>query len=36
VFTDEAGWKDAPFDPEALTVDIGDLHNHWTGAPNTG
>jgi isopenicillin N synthase-like dioxygenase len=24
-------WVDAPYDPEALTVNIGDLLAHWTG-----
>jgi isopenicillin N synthase-like dioxygenase len=24
-------WQDAPYDPEALTVNIGDLLAHWTG-----
>ncbi|MFF4405955.1 isopenicillin N synthase family dioxygenase [Streptomyces sp. NPDC001404] len=31
VFTDEDGWQDAPYDPEALTVNIGDLMAFWTG-----
>ncbi|MFE0178981.1 isopenicillin N synthase family dioxygenase [Streptomyces sp. NPDC059002] len=31
VFTDEDGWQDAPFDAEALTVNIGDLMARWTG-----
>jgi isopenicillin N synthase-like dioxygenase len=26
-----AGWVDAPYDPAALTVNIGDLLAHWTG-----
>lgn len=26
-----SGWEDAPFDPEALTVNIGDLMARWTG-----
>ncbi|WP_037574903.1 isopenicillin N synthase family dioxygenase [Phaeacidiphilus oryzae] len=26
-----AGWEDAPYDPEALTVNIGDLMARWTG-----
>lgn len=25
------GWQDAPYDPEALTVNIGDLMARWTG-----
>jgi len=24
-------WQDAPYDPDALTVNIGDLLAHWTG-----
>ncbi len=28
---DGVGWVDAPYDPEALTVNIGDLLAHWTG-----
>ncbi|MEV0257625.1 2-oxoglutarate and iron-dependent oxygenase domain-containing protein [Streptomyces sp. NPDC050732] len=31
VFTDEGGWEDAPFDPTAFTVNIGDLMARWTG-----
>lgn len=31
VFTEQGGWADAPFDPEALTVDIGDLLAYWSG-----
>ncbi|MFF8847138.1 isopenicillin N synthase family dioxygenase [Streptomyces sp. NPDC015127] len=31
VFTDDGGWQDAPWDPEALTVNIGDLMARWTG-----
>lgn len=27
----DAGWSDAPYDPAALTVNIGDLLAHWTG-----
>ncbi|PYC68618.1 oxidoreductase, partial [Streptomyces tateyamensis] len=25
------GWEDAPYDPAALTVNIGDLMARWTG-----
>ncbi|MGW3623909.1 isopenicillin N synthase family dioxygenase [Streptomyces sp. NPDC000880] len=35
VFTDPAdggaGWEDAPYDPEAFTINIGDLMARWTG-----
>ncbi|UNO41252.1 2-oxoglutarate and iron-dependent oxygenase domain-containing protein [Streptomyces sp. MST-110588] len=35
VFTDPAdggtGWEDAPYAPDSLTVNIGDLMAHWTG-----
>ncbi|MEV6317273.1 2-oxoglutarate and iron-dependent oxygenase domain-containing protein [Streptomyces sp. NPDC051776] len=31
VFTDEGGWEDAPYDPAAFTVNIGDLMARWTG-----
>ncbi|MGW6843633.1 isopenicillin N synthase family dioxygenase [Streptomyces sp. NPDC054958] len=31
VHTDADGWQDAPFDPRALTVNIGDLMARWTG-----
>ncbi|MEV3857536.1 2-oxoglutarate and iron-dependent oxygenase domain-containing protein [Streptomyces sp. NPDC050095] len=35
VFTDPkeggGGWEDAPFDPEAFTINIGDLMARWTG-----
>jgi isopenicillin N synthase-like dioxygenase len=31
VFTDERGWEDAPYDPEAFTINIGDLMARWTG-----
>ncbi|QGV79189.1 isopenicillin N synthase family dioxygenase [Streptomyces ficellus] len=31
VFTDDAGWQDAPYDPDAFTVNIGDLMAFWTG-----
>jgi isopenicillin N synthase-like dioxygenase len=31
VDVDGAGWADAPYDPAAFTVNIGDLLAHWTG-----
>ncbi|AOW91692.1 oxidoreductase [Rhodococcus sp. WMMA185] len=31
VYTEEGGWEDAPYDPEALTVNIGDLLEYWSG-----
>ncbi|MCZ4510404.1 isopenicillin N synthase family oxygenase [Streptomyces sp. ActVer] len=31
VYTDEGGWEDAPFDPDAFTINIGDLMARWTG-----
>lgn len=31
LFTDEGGWQDAPYDPDAFTVNIGDLMAGWTG-----
>ena len=31
VYSAEAGWEDAPYDPEALTVNIGDLLEYWSG-----
>ncbi len=31
VYSDAAGWEDAPYDPEALTVNIGDLLGYWSG-----
>ncbi|MFJ9565656.1 isopenicillin N synthase family dioxygenase [Streptomyces fuscichromogenes] len=31
VYTDEGGWEDAPFDPAAFTINIGDLLARWTG-----
>lgn len=27
----DSGWADAPYDPAAFTVNIGDLLEHWTG-----
>ncbi|MCI2416035.1 isopenicillin N synthase family oxygenase [Saccharopolyspora sp. K220] len=31
VYTEEGDWADAPFDPSAFTVNIGDLMARWTG-----
>ncbi|MFD9001819.1 isopenicillin N synthase family dioxygenase [Streptomyces sp. NPDC059582] len=31
VWTDDDGWRDAPYDPAAFTVNIGDLMARWTG-----
>ncbi|MFB6720532.1 isopenicillin N synthase family dioxygenase [Kribbella sp. NPDC056345] len=31
VYSDATGWEDAPWEPGALTVNIGDLLEHWTG-----
>jgi isopenicillin N synthase-like dioxygenase len=31
VYSDADGWTDAPYDPEALTVNIGDLLEYWSG-----
>ncbi|MFK0109137.1 isopenicillin N synthase family dioxygenase [Streptomyces sp. NPDC091217] len=31
VYTDDGGWEDAPFDPAAFTINIGDLMARWTG-----
>lgn len=31
VYTREGGWADAPYHPEALTINIGDLIDYWTG-----
>ncbi|WP_193047128.1 isopenicillin N synthase family dioxygenase [Mycolicibacterium baixiangningiae] len=31
VFSDADGWTDAPYRPDALTVNIGDLLEYWSG-----
>ncbi|WP_236791163.1 isopenicillin N synthase family oxygenase [Amycolatopsis sp. GM8] len=31
VYTGEGEWEDAPFDPAAFTINIGDLMARWTG-----
>ncbi|MEO9327255.1 isopenicillin N synthase family dioxygenase [Gordonia aurantiaca] len=31
VYSEEGGWADAPYDPNALTVNIGDLLEYWSG-----
>ncbi|WP_167100038.1 isopenicillin N synthase family oxygenase [Mycobacterium sp. DL592] len=31
VFSETGGWEDAPYDPAALTVNIGDLLEYWSG-----
>ncbi|CAN3129978.1 isopenicillin N synthase family dioxygenase [Mycobacterium sp. smrl_JER01] len=31
VFSEQQGWQDAPYDPHALTVNIGDLLEYWSG-----
>ncbi|KOV70823.1 oxidoreductase [Streptomyces sp. MMG1121] len=31
VYTEAGGWEDAPHDPTALTINVGDLLARWTG-----
>ncbi|MDP9166934.1 MAG: isopenicillin N synthase family oxygenase [Actinomycetota bacterium] len=31
VYSEAGGWEDAPYDPDALTVNIGDLLEYWSG-----
>jgi isopenicillin N synthase-like dioxygenase len=31
VFSEADGWADAPYDPAALTINIGDLLEYWSG-----
>ncbi|MUL76792.1 isopenicillin N synthase family oxygenase [Mycolicibacterium sp. CBMA 226] len=31
VYSDAEGWEDAPWEPDALTVNIGDLLEYWSG-----
>ncbi|MFT4044388.1 MAG: 2-oxoglutarate and iron-dependent oxygenase domain-containing protein [Gordonia sp. (in: high G+C Gram-positive bacteria)] len=31
VYSEEGGWADAPYDPSALTINIGDLIEYWSG-----
>ena len=31
IHTQDGGWVDAPYDPAAFTVNIGDLMARWTG-----
>ncbi|AKS33337.1 isopenicillin N synthase family dioxygenase [Mycolicibacterium goodii] len=31
VYSEAGGWEDAPWEPGALTVNIGDLLEYWTG-----
>lgn len=31
VYSEDGGWEDAPYDPAALTVNIGDLLEYWSG-----
>jgi isopenicillin N synthase-like dioxygenase len=36
VHTDARGWRDAPYDPAALTINIGDLLALWSGRWHSG
>ncbi len=31
VYSEAEGWADAPYDPDALTINIGDLMEYWSG-----
>jgi len=31
VYSEQAGWEDAPWEPGSLTVNIGDLLEYWSG-----
>ena len=31
IYSEADGWTDAPYDPDALTVNIGDLLEYWSG-----
>lgn len=31
VLDERDGWVDAPYDPDALTINVGDLLAHWSG-----
>ncbi|MFW0792507.1 2OG-Fe(II) oxygenase family protein [Gordonia sp. CPCC 205515] len=31
VYSDDGGWADAPYAPDALTINIGDLLEYWSG-----
>lgn len=31
VYSESVGWQDAPYDSAALTVNVGDLLEHWSG-----
>jgi isopenicillin N synthase-like dioxygenase len=31
VYSEAGGWENAPYDPDALTVNIGDLLEYWSG-----